>query len=231
MKELKPLKEYNLYSIVQTHYPPILDRDPVAAARSIIKKDIERNHKLLKETFEEIGEDEPFHEPLVHTILFSKENFLWFASMLKEFENILKLEEFKIPYNKCPEEMGIEAPIVYPPFYGAPLGKKKVTMSRPKPLSRKLPPINNYRIKYLMEDYDMSEFLYDCFPDWYLLRTTTIFEQYSEKTNVRVRVDYRNGEFHYFVAGASDNWKEILGVPADIDDVVAALIFRSYVED
>ena len=79
-----------------------------------------------------------------------------------------------------------------------------------------------------MENYDMSEFIDDSFPAWYLIQDTTIFEQYSEKTNTRVRVDFRNGEFSYFIAGASDNWQKIMDVPKEMDHVIGALIFRSY---
>ena len=78
-----------------------------------------------------------------------------------------------------------------------------------------------------MENYDMSDFIDDAYPAWYLLRETTIFEQYSEKTNTRVRIDFRNGEFMYFIAGASDNWQPILGVPVEMDHVVSALLFRN----
>ena len=81
---------------------------------------------------------------------------------------------------------------------------------------------------YIMENYDMSEFVDDAYPNWYLIKDTTVFEQYSEKTNTRVRVDFRNGEFSYFIAGASDNWKKVEGVPLEMDHVIAALIFRSY---
>ena len=82
-----------------------------------------------------------------------------------------------------------------------------------------------------MENYDMSDFIDDAYPAWYLLRETTIFEQYSEKTNTRVRIDFRNGEFMYFIAGASDNWHQISLVPEEMDHIVAALLFRSYSDD
>ena len=117
--------------------------------------------------------------------------------------------------------------IAYQPFYVT-LVNGKVLFHNYRVLSKKLHFINNYRIKYIMEDYDMSDFIDDCYPEWYLLQNTTIFEQYSEKTNVRVRVDFRDREFVYYVAGASDNWKRIENVPVEMDDVVAALIFRSY---
>ena len=81
-----------------------------------------------------------------------------------------------------------------------------------------------------MENYDMSEFIDDCYPNWYLLKDTTVFEQYSEKTNTRVRIDFRDGEFSYYIAGASDNWQKIECVPIEMDHIISALIFRNYMD-
>ena len=226
---LKPIKEYIITS-KQAKYIPVLDRDPVFAARALTKKDIWLSYKLLKETFEEIGKDEIYHEPLANTILFSRENFMWFSTFFKELGKILEEEEFDIPYEKCPAINFLKPPVVYQPFHVC-KNKKGLRLYNYKVLSKKLPPINNYRIKYIMENYDMSEFIDDCYPNWYLIKDTTVFEQYSEKTNTRVRVDFRDGEFSYFIAGASDNWQKIEGVPLEMDHVIAALIFRSYSED
>ena len=228
---LKPLKEYKLTSASQIKYIPILDRDPVFAARALTKKDIEKSYKLLKETFEEIENDKIYHEILAETLLFSRENFTWFSSMFKEFENLLEVEEedkYRIPFEKCPNINFLKPPVVYQPFHAGKTRNKKATVSSYKILSKKLHPINNYRIKYIMENYDMSEFIDDAYPAWYLLKDTTVFEQYSEKTNTRVRIDFRDGEFSYFIAGASDNWQRIDRIPIEMDHVIAALLFRSY---
>ena len=228
---LKPIKEYNLTSTKQAHYIPILDRDSTFAARALTKKDMEKSYKLLKETFKEIEKEEIYHEPLANTILFSRENFTWFAAFFKEIENILEIEEeFYIPFEKCPPVNYLKPPVVYQPFYCHKCNKVAVLFNY-RHLSKKLHPINNYRIKYIMENYDMSEFIDDAYPNWYLIKDTTVFEQYSEKTNTRVRVDFRDGEFSYFIAGASDNWQKIERVPLEMDHVVAALLFRSYSED
>ena len=227
-EQLKPIKQYSLKKKEQAKYVPILDRDPVFAARYLTKKDIGEVYKLLKTAFEEIERDEVYHEPLVHTITFNYENFQWFASFFKELENILEVEKTNIPFDKCPSctlKRQHRPPFVYQPFYFN--GGKLRT---PNIVSKSLPTINNYRILYLMEGYDMSDFKDDCYPEWYLIATTTVFEQYSEKTNTRVRVDFRDGEFSYFIAGASDNWKKIEGVPLEMDHVIGALIFRSYSE-
>lgn len=227
-EELKSLKQYNIESRRQAYYVPILDKDPVFAARALTKKDIEKSYKLLKEVFEEIERGEIYHEPLAYTITFNYENFHWFATFFKELEDILEVEETKIPFGKCPSAnitRQHRPPFVYQPFYAQ--GK---VLYNYRILSKKLPPVNNYRIKYIMENFDMSEFIDDCYPEWYLIKDTTVFEQYSEKTNTRVRIDFKGGEFSYFIAGASDNWQKIEGVPLEMDHVIAALIFRSYSE-
>lgn len=231
-RALKDIKEYNLTSTKQANYIPILDKDSTFAARALTKKDMGKAYSLLKETFNEIEKDNIFHEILANTILFSRENFTWFAAFFKELGNLLRIEEEYevIPYDKCPTVNYLKPPVVYQPFY-AQLIKKKVILRSYRTLSKNLKPVNNYRIKYIMENYDMSEFIDDAYPNWYLIKDTTVFEQYSEKTNTRVRVDFRDGEFSYFVAGASDNWQKIEGVPLEMDHVIAALIFRSYSED
>lgn len=228
-EELKPIKQYKIKSSKQAHYIPILDKDPVFAARYLTKKDIEKSYRLLKEAFAEIEKEEIYHEVLVDTIVFSYENFHWFASFFKELENTLEVEKTEVSFRKCPRynsKVKHRPPLVQQPFYA-----KGSTLRNYRILSKKLPTINNYRIKYIMENYDMSEFIDDCYPEWYLIKDITVFEQYSEKTNTRVRVDFKNGEFSYFIAGASDNWKRIEGVPLEMDHVIAALIFRSYSEE
>ena len=228
---LKPIKEYQLREFNQSLYIPVLDRDPVYAARALTKKDIVKAYCLLKEVFQEIKDNNIYHEPLVNTLLYSRENFMWYVSFFKELKNITRdNKEFEIPYEKCPFSKGTSSIALYQPFY-AHTRKGTAVLFNYKVLSKKLPPINNYRIKYIMENYDMSDFIDDCYPAWYLIKRTTIFEQYSEKTNTRVRIDFREGEFHYYIAGASDNWQKIEYVPVEMDHVISALLFRSYSKD
>lgn len=230
-KILKPLKEYKPTSTKQAHYIPILDRNPVFAARALTKKDIKKAYDLLITSYEEIKKGEIYHEPMVNTLLFSRENFTWFSSMLKELENILNIDEaYEVPFDKCPLINFVKPPAVYPPFRCS-TDRGGLRLYNYRTLSKKLHPINNHRVKYIMENYDMSEFIDDAYPEWYLLKTTTVFEQYSEKTNTRVRIDFRDGEFMYFIAGASDNWQQIELVPEEMDHVIAALLFRSYSDD
>ena len=228
---LKPLKDYRLKSSKQAHYVPILDRDSAFAARALTKKDMKKAYELLKQSFEEIRTDKVYHEPMVNTLLFSRENFVWFNAMFIELGNQLEIEErYEVSFDKCPTANALKPPVVYSPFHSR-AQNRAVLLSSYRTLSKKLHPINNHRIKYIMENYDMSEFIDDAYPEWYLLKNTTVFEQYSEKTNTRVRVDFRDGEFMYFIAGASDNWQQIEMVPKEMDHVVAALLFRSYSYD
>jgi hypothetical protein len=230
---LKPLKEYELNSCKQGKYLPILDKDPVMAARALTKKDLKKSYIVLKEIFEEIRVEENIYPtPLISTLLFSRENFAWFSSFFKEIENILgKRESYNIPFEKCPKINHLKPPVVYQPFYVTSRPAEGFKLRNYRILSKRLHPINNYRIKYIMENYDMSEFIDDAYPAWYLIKDTTVFEQYSEKTNTRVRIDFRDGEFSYFIAGASDNWQKIERVPIEMDHVIAALLFRSYSTD
>lgn len=225
---LKDLKEYNLKEVKQGSYPPILDKNPTYAARFLSKRDAVSAYKLLVDTFTEIKNEKYYYELLHDNILKSKNNFVWFASFLKELEDINDVKEnFKIPYEKCPTNVGRELE-VRQPFYCEKKSNKKIVVKEVATNVARQSAINNYRIQYIARDYDMSEFVDDCFPAWYLLHTTTIFEQYNEKTNTRVRIDFRGGEFLYFISGASDNWQPILDVPVEMDHVISALIFRKF---
>ena len=221
---MKPLKEYKLISSKQAAYIPILDAEPSFAAKFLTKKDLKRAYKLLTETFREINNNEPYHLPLYETILNSGYNFNWFVNFLREIENILNKKPTYIDFTKCPIQLE-EVLEVYQPYKSyTPVSDIVLYYSRTNVKDRS--PINNYRIKYISANYDLSEFQDDQYPGWYLLSETTIFEQYNEKTNVRVRVEFNGGRFHYFIAGASDNWQYI-DAPKEMDNVVSALIFRN----
>lgn len=226
---LKSLKEYKLREVKQAQYVPVLDKDPIYAADSLTKRDLKEAYTVLSETFEEIRKEEPYHEVLYDTVMLCRENFLWYSNMFKEIEKLLfEKDEFEIPFEKCPPGIHVRPPVVQQPFVPRTHLKEDISLIETTGISMKLPPINNYRITYILEDYDLEDFQKGGFPAWYLLRDTTVFEQYSEKTNTRVRIDFRNGEFSYYIAGASDNWKQIADVPLEMDSVVAALLFRSF---
>ena len=223
---MKPIKEYKVESSLQAAYIPILDMNPTFAANFLTKNDLQTSYNLLKEVYSDLRSGVVNYIPLVNTILASRDNFMWFATFFKELEAGLNVEEpFDIPYTSSPENVG-EAPEVYQPFKSV-QRKGSIGLTYLKTNVKDQSPINNYRILYIMQDYDMDEFQGDCYPGWYLLKDTTVFEQYNEKTNTRVRIDFRNGEFLYFIAGASDNWQPIPDVPVEMDHVVSALLFRN----
>lgn len=224
--KLKDLKEYRLREYKQASYIPILDKDPIYAAQSLTIKDLKKAYNLLKEVYEDMRSDGNYYVLMQDTLLFSYDNFMWFASFFKEIESTLEEKEFKIPYEKAPQIRCDRIVRVFQPFHSYKNKNKEVVLYACATNAKGQPPINNYRIRYILESYEMSDFQNDSFPVWYLLQDVTVFEQYSEKTNTRVRVDFRDGRFSYFIAGASDNWQQIEGAPKDIDHVIAALIFR-----
>lgn len=226
---LKDLKEYKLDNKKQGSYIPILDKDPVFAAKFLTIKDLEVSYKLLKEVFEDLKKGKNYYEVLNETLLYSYDNFLWFVAFFKEMENLLDVDEYSIPYERTPRVKSIKGLHIYQPFRSTLKKNKRTGKYSLKYLETNAKgqvAINNYRITYIAQNYEMGDFQDDVFPAWYLLKETTVFEQYNEKTNTRVRVEFRNGEFQYFISGASDNWQAIEDVPLEMDNVVSALLFR-----
>ena len=207
-------------------YIPILDMKPTFAANFLTKEDLKTSYNLLVKVYDDIRDNLLTYTPLINTILYSRYNFMWFATFFKELEKNLEVEEpYSIPYKCSPDNEDSEL-VIYQPFKTT-YRKGKCSLTYLKTNVKDQSPINNYRILYIMANYDMDEFQGDCYPGWYLLKDTTVFEQYNEKTNTRVRIDFRNGEFMYFIAGASDNWQPIPDVPVEMDHVISALLFRN----
>lgn len=223
--KLKDLKEYKLKESKQASYISILDKDPVYAARALTIKELGEAYSLLKKVFEDIRDGGCYYEPLQDTVLFCRKNFLWFCSFFKEMEVLLKVEEFQIPYEKTPPTATHRNIKVFQPFYCEENEGELNLVEYPTNVEGQHF-INNYRVRYILECYGLEDFQNDSFPVWYLIHDVTVFEQYSEKTNTRVRVDFREGRFLYFIAGASDKWQQIEEVPVEMDHVIAALLFR-----
>lgn len=204
----------------QIYYPPILDIDPIFAADFLTIEDSEKCFKLMKEVFKDLTSEKQQHKVLETSILYSKTNFEWFASFalrLAELnEGIVEIPyKFKEGLKKGPEF------VYFPPLK---LSKGLITFRyfRVKDTN----PITHYRIQYIKEAYEVEAFR-DGYPVWYMLSNTTIFERYDSKTGVRSRIDFNNGELHYYLAGASDNWKKLVGVPLEMDYIVSSLLFRN----
>ena len=201
-------------------YIPILSEDPVLAANSLTLKDEQEAIKLIIDTYKNIGTEEQKNKALERTILFSKFNFEWFVSFLTELCRLNEEELPVIPYQATERIKKGEELFIFPPLKfsrGVPINEIKN--------KKYVDPLIQHRVKYISEMHEAEEFR-DGFPSWYVLSNTTIYERYSIKTGVRARIDFQNGEFHYFIAGASDNWKQIVGVPLEMDNIVANLLFK-----
>lgn len=219
LKSIREFKRTKRNSI----YPPILDRDPEFAAEFLTIEDSEVYLKVMQDVLSIVvrGNLAKLDEtPLIYTITFSRANFNWFCKFTYKLEELVLGEvissfeqlEFPDKDNKLR---------VYPPFHSG--GKTMIPDTfRVKTTDE----IDLHRISYIKKDLVLEDFR-EGFPAWYLMSTSTVFEQYNEVTNTRVRIDFRNGEFVYFISGASDNWKQISGVPLEMDHVVSALLFRS----
>lgn len=223
---MKPIKEYIISSTKQAAYIPILDEEPSFAAMFLTKKDLNKAHNLLIETFEEIKSNKPYHLPLYETILNSHKNFMWFAALFRKIERILNPQKkYRLSYARCPKAVKGEKLEVYQPFKSH-NGK---TLSYPKSNVKWQTPINNYRIQYIIANYSLEDFQDEQLPAWYLLKETTIYEEYNEKTNTRIRIDFRDGRLMYFIAGASDNW-QLIDAPQEMDHIVSAFLFKHLID-
>lgn len=207
-------------------YPTILDRNPILAANFLTIEDSKRIYKGMLNAYDSLKRGDNKYPFIQDSLLHSRKNFIWFAQYFKELEKINDgINSYKIPYDKFPESYDTSENLFYPPFVVVKRGKNYVT----KELKYRIPnldPINLYRVQYIKRGCQLEDFR-EGFPAWYLIDQGTIYERYNEKTNLRVRIDFVGGEFVYFVAGASDNWMQIVDVPLEIDFVVSALLFRS----
>ena len=225
---LPELKSIHIDNQAQGAYIPILDEEPSFAAKFLTKKDLTKAYKLLKETFREINKQEPYHLPLYYTITNSRYNFTWFVNFFRAIEEIREEKETEVNFLMYPTDTS-DSLEIYQPFITRYSTDKILKFFNPRTNVKTQPPINNYRINYIRANYDLQEFQDDQYPGWYLLQETTVFEQYNEKTTVRVKIEFRSGRFFYFIAGASDNW-QLIDTPSEIDHVVSALLFRNVLD-
>ena len=197
-------------------YPPILDYNPIKAADFLTIENSEEAFKLMLKVYKNLNTSEQQYIILEKLINL---NFDWFASFTLELCNLLEKEPIQIPYERA-QYTEPQEPIFFPPL--------KYYKGKVKPKYFNVPsrdPVDHHRIRYIGEAYELTDFR-DGFPVWYMFSNTTIYERYSAKTNVRARIDYRDGVLNYYLAGASDNWKNIVGVPLEMDDIISSLIFR-----
>lgn len=220
-KLLDEISKINVKSNKYLKYPPVLDSDPIQAANSLTLEDELRVLELLEDTYKKIREDNQINVALERTLLYSKFNFDWFASFALELSK-LNNKSIEIPYKRVetlPERS--EKLFLFPPLK---YQRGRVTVDLPQ--GTQIHPVMQYRIVYISQAHEANEFR-DGFPAWYSFSNTTIYERYSNVTGIRARIDFNNGEFHYYIAGASDNWKQIVGVPLEMDGIVASLLFKN----
>ena len=218
-KAIRTLGQFTVKSNRELYYPPILDYNPKYAANYMTKEDSEIALKRLKDVL--IKGDDTW-ALLKKSIKASSANYEWFVELFKELNKIvtgkeISVEETKLtPRRKLRDTLYLLPPLIY---------------KRKEIVEEKFPPnindtVNRYRYLYIKKCVQLEDFR-DGYPTWYALSNMTIYEKYNPMTNVRVRIDFINGEFRYFISGASDNWKEISGVPLEMDHITSALLFRS----
>ena len=236
---LKSIKEYKSKVPERLSYIPVLDKNAECAADYLTINDMNSSYKLLKEVFKEIESDHGVHQILYDTIMFNQTNFNWYCKFFKQLECNLKIVNvYDLPYDKCPEAKdnkikitrGASRFLVHSP-YGIYYKKGMYSLSYLPSNKNNVDFISNYRIKYILDAYSIEDFKGCTLPGWYSLSNTTIYEKYSYKTSTRIRIDYRDGQLYYFIAGASDNWKEIEDVPEDMIYVIFSLLYKNYLVD
>ena len=209
------------------YFPPILDYDAVFAAQFLSKEDLESAHTNLSNIIEAMEDGTLENYIIINAFLEgNRKAYLWLSTFYQEVERILEVEDIKNfpPYSTF-KNTGVN---YIDPF----CVKKSVAKSkgyRVEPINiklRKYDVVNLYRVVYIQRKYEVTDFK-DGFPAWYLMQNTTVFENYDVVTNKRVRIDFNKGEFYYFVAGASDNWKQVIEVPIEMDYIVSALLFKN----
>ena len=211
---------------VELYFPPVLDRDATFAAKFLTKEDTKSSYSFILLLFKAIEEGTLSNYVLAEKFLGKNGRaYRWLVIFFKELEKVLNIENKRaIPEFPCE----IDEELDFPPPCRTIERANKVPKYRLEPIKIKLNKddvINKHRVMYIKGCYELEDF-YGGYPSWYLLSDTTVYESYNVKTNRRIRIDYRKGEFLYFIAGASDNWQQIVDVPLEMDYVIAALLFR-----
>ena len=210
----------------QLYLTPMLDKDPIFAANFLTVKDSKEAIETLRETYKLIEDGEYNKNAMTTLVTFSKISFEWFSSFTIELCRLEGMLPTFIPYGikdllgDCPFA-NVQCP---PVFYNS---NKKSVEKREYSINPDVDAVTLWRISYIKEQYEPSDFREESFPAWYVMSETEIYEGYSVKTNTRVKVTFSNGELNYYIAGASDNWKKIVGVPTEMDHVISALIFKN----
>ena len=202
--------------------PPILDYNPVFAASFLSIPDSEHYFNLLLSTYENLQQPSQKNIALEELILANEANYNWFLEFTMALNNVENEgNEIYIPLKEiCNFRNDTEELIFLPPLI---YKYKKVTPTKLRAKDNDI--VSLYRILYLRQRYALDDFR-GGFPVWYTLAEQIIYENYNAKTNKRVKVEFANGSFHYFIAGASDKWSRIIDVPKEMDHIISAFLFR-----
>ena len=221
--DLKKFKNTYVDEEVKLFFPPILDVGPVFSADFLSKEDMDNCYNSLKIIFKAIEEGNIEDYVIMNTFLnHDSRCYVWIVTFFKRIEENLGVSETKIPQYEFYQSDRVD----FPPPYEIVKTNKGYGI---KPINIKLRTediVNKYRVLYIKRGYEVEDFQ-DGYPAWYSISDTTVFEKYDVKTNRRVRIDYNKGELLYFIAGASDNWQQIIHVPIEMDYVVMSLLFRN----
>lgn len=217
--ELKNIKVKNWEQI---YFPYILDKDPIKAASYLTIKDSTLALEILLKAYDSIEAGTQEYPILQYCIVWSQANFEWFTLFTLELIRLVTGEEgeFKFP-SEFVQERKFNPLSFFPPLE---YKNKRAFLRKFRKNFTNV--IDAYRVLYLSHKYDLQDFR-EGFPSWYTLGSLSVFEEYNPKTNTRVKITFSDGELHYYIAGASDNWQEIGDVPLEMDHIVSALLFRS----
>ena len=227
MKCRRNFKNRQFKDIHKAYYPPILDEDPEYAASFLTDKDTNEAFSIFYHIFTSIpdsdGDCKGKFPILFNDLMYNHVNYLWFYRFYKKLCNIFNEKEPSEDLLKYAPKYNINA--VLSLQYPFTLNEHNRLIYTDYETDDKDDFISGYRIKYICDNYNVNEFSRG-YPAGYSLFNGTIYEKYSERTNIRVRIDYRDGSLVYFIAGASDNWQQILGIPLEVDDIVKSIIYR-----
>ena len=220
-KDINDLNGRRVEKETEAAYPPILDMDPIFAARFLCKEDLDVYFIVMKKAIYELCEQKEVCEfpIIVETMKYSKKNLEWFLTFYREMEILKEVayEKFEIPeISFIGEDLLFQPPII--------VKNKKIRYIDIRIKNNN--PINKHRVTYIKRCLEVTDFR-EGYPAWYSFNDTTVFEKYDENSNTRVRIDFNNGEFLYYICGASDNWQQLQDVPLEIDYVISALLFRN----
>ena len=229
-------EEFSFYT--DCYFPKILHSNPEDAAKSLTIKDAEEAYTILKEVLYDSSENCKLLRDVVYK---NKFTFEWYKVFFYALRRFFQFPDIDAECVKGPSEGKDEILYIYYPFYVLPSKNGYTTFhdesivndynntqfTYGKKSVESIEVIPNYvdlcRRAYIKECYEADAFKTG-YPSWYELPVKLV-EKYNPYLNRRVRICCEDQELKYYVAGASDNWEEVLGVPLEMDDIVLTLLY------